>query len=103
MGDVKDSVSVIPERIYSENRDAIDLLLTALKSRGLSRGAKRLIRSKLQRMTISVNKNSFRKMLTRNLWDDVWAVSSIYDFDKETCKGKGLLKEEDQEFRCRQF
>ena len=95
--DTKDSVSVIPERIYSENRDAIDLLLTALKSRGLSRGAKRLIRSKLQRMTISVNKNSFRKMLTRNLWDDVWAVRSIYDFDKETCKGKGLLKEEESE------
>lgn len=91
--DTEDSVSVIPQKIYRDNKEVIKMLLEALDTRGLSKGAKRLIRSKLQGLTISVNKNSFKKMITENLWDDVCMASAVYDFDKDTDKGRGLLKE----------
>lgn len=93
------TISVVPTRIYEENNSVIETLVNASKTKGLSRGTKRLIRSKLFDMTISVHPETRTNLIdTKNaLWPGVYRTAAAYDFDCETKSGRGLLEEAEKE------
>nr|WP_317283799.1 hypothetical protein [uncultured Sellimonas sp.] len=101
------SVTIVPEEIYLENKRIFDKSLEIIQTPHISKEMKCLLRYKLN--TLTLNRNCFRNRLPKGvdkqeIGEDgrkrgigIHRARILYEFDNETGKGRGLVESEPME------
>ena len=96
------SVTVVPESVYIQYQNFFEVGVKLLSEPHLGSEVKKMIRAKLEDLTMSISVNKNKKLPTdrmtigqkdRKKVTDIHRTRAEYDFDEETCRGCGLLTE----------
>lgn len=91
-----DSITVMPDKIYDENRQLVERISEVLNTPGLHSGVRKMLKAKLESITVNVNlsnKSRYPKGIDSGTIEnslDIHRAYLQYDFDEETGRGAGL-------------
>lgn len=87
------SITVMPDKIYDENKQLIDKITEILNLRGVDKKIRKMLKSKLQSFTLSVNLyNKYPEGIDKSCIGefDIHRTCIEYKFDEDTGRGLGL-------------
>ena len=92
-----DSITVIPDRIYNDNREFIDVIAETINTPGVHSGVRKILKSKLESITLNLNirnKHCYPNgvdydTIKKSL--DIHRANLKYDFDETKGRGIGML------------
>lgn len=96
------SITVIPERIYCENRLFIEKMTALINTPNLHKGVRKILKTRLEAITLNVNLingNAYPAGIDKSTIStlDIHRACLKYDFDEETGRGQGLLLDTPEE------
>lgn len=94
------SLTVIPESIYEENKEVIEACIEFLKHSNIGKEGRAIIHSKLNLLTLNLNiYHKYPEHVDRNTINgtDIHRSRLKYEFDPYKCSGRGLLPEEERQ------
>lgn len=94
------SLTVIPESIYEENKEVIEACIEFLKHSNIGKEGRAIIHSKLNLLTLNLNiYHKYPEHVDRSTINgtDIHRSRLKYEFDPYKCSGRGLLPEEERQ------
>lgn len=91
------SVTVMPDSIYEENRYLVENIVDFLGGRNIDRAVRRILKNKLSEFTVDISNFSRTGSIPQNVDistignTDIHRTSLKYDFDECRRKGRGLV------------
>lgn len=92
-----DSITVIPDKIYNDNQEFIDIISETINTPGIHSGVRKILKSKLESITLNINLRNKHFYPNGVDYDTIKKSSDIhranlkYDFDETTGRGAGMF------------
>ena len=95
----------MPDRTYDENQEFIEKSVEILSTAHVDQAVKTVFRKKLEDLTVSVSGFKGKKMQVDQMTigqkdqkrvTNIHRASVKYEFDEDTCRGRGLVPDEEE-------
>ena len=100
-----ESITVMPDRTYDENQEFIEKSVEILSTAHVDQAVKTVFRKKLEDLAVSVSGFKGKKMQVDQMTigqkdqkrvTNIHRASVKYEFDEDTCRGRGLVPGEEE-------
>ena len=85
-----ESITVMPDRTYDENQEFIEKSVEILSTAHVDQAVKTVFRKKLQVDQMTIGQKDQKRVT------NIHRASVKYEFDEDTCRGRGLVPDEEE-------